>query len=51
VIQEPGAILECMETGLLRRRLRWGCEKIGDFLDTFCEVKLRLLAQTVAVGL
>ena len=36
---------------LLWLGLRWGSKQIGNLFDTFGEIELRLLSQTVAVGL
>lgn len=38
VVEISGAVGECVEAGLLWRRLRWGREKIRDLLDAFGEI-------------
>ena len=49
-IAKAGAIGQRMEALLLWREILRGREEVGDFLDAFGEIELRLLAQRVAVG-
>ena len=49
-IAKAGAIGQRMEALLLWREILRGREEVGDFLDAFGEIELRLLAQRIAVG-
>lgn len=51
VVQKAGSIAQAVHAWLLGRGLRGRGQQIGDFLDAFGEVELRLVAQAVSVGL